>query len=431
VPLRTADVAATGVPLSIWQQALNHPSFDSYWKALSIRGQIDRVNVPVLSVGGWFDGYGQSDLDAFSRLMKRKAMVETWIAPTGHNPSIRFKTRDFGPDARVPVRSLQLAWFDWWFKRPNALERADPPSPKLHIFVMGPNVWREEHEWPLARTRYTPLYLSSHGHANSVEGDGGLSWQTVARQPPDQFTYDPKDPVPTIGGAICCNAKLMPPGPLDQSPVEGRKDVLVYTSAPLTEDVEVTGPVRVVLYISTSANDSDFTAKLVDVQPSGRPLLVTDGIQRLRYRLSLDKPVFVKRDTTYRIGVDAGVTSYVFETGHRIRLEVSSSNFPRFDRNFNNTKPIADETQIVTAHQTVYHRPGYLSAVILPLIPHAIDLRHGDVRHSRHNPEAPASSTAHNGQQAPDALPRTLKGISSVALRTTPNSTPALEKPRW
>lgn len=369
VPLRTADRAAVGVSLPVWQRSLDHPSFDGFWKSLSIRQQIDRVNVPVLSIGGWFDDYAESDLDAFSRLMKRKAMVETWIAPTGHNPSIRFKTRDFGPDARLPVRSLQLAWFDWWFKRSNAAEQADPPSPKLHIFVMGPNVWREEHEWPLARTRYAPLYLSSGGHANTVAGDGALSWQSVSRQPPDQFTYDPKNPVPTVGGAICCNPKIMPPGPLDQTRVEGRNDVLVYTSAPLSEDVEVTGPVRVVLYVSTSANDSDFTAKLVDVQPNGQPLLVTDGIQRLRYRLSLNTPVFVNHGATYRIGIDAGVTSYVFEPGHRIRLEVSSSNFPRFDRNFNSARPIADETRMIKARQTIYHRPGYLSAIILPVIP--------------------------------------------------------------
>jgi hypothetical protein len=371
VPLRTADRAATGISLPIWQESLNHPSFDAHWKSLSIREQIDRVNVPVLSIGGWFDDYAESDLDAFSRLTKRKIVIETWIAPTGHNPSIPFRTINFGSKAKLPVRSMQLAWFDWWFKRSSVAQPADPPGPKLHIFVMGPNVWREEHEWPLARTRYTPLYLSSGGHANSVEGDGGLSWYAVAKQPPDQFTYDPKNPVPTIGGAICCNPKIMPPGPLDQSPVEGRKDVLVYTSPPLTEDIEVTGPVRVVLYVATSANDSDFTAKLVDVQPNGQPLLVTDGIQRLRYRLSLSAPVFVKRNTTYRIGIDAGVTSYVFEPGHRIRLEVSSSDFPHFDRNFNTTKAIADETRMVKARQTIYHRPGYLSAIILPVIPHS------------------------------------------------------------
>ncbi|HWF48321.1 MAG TPA: CocE/NonD family hydrolase [Bryobacteraceae bacterium] len=400
VPLRTADHAATGILLPMWQQCLNHPSFDDYWKSLSIREQIDRVNVPVLSIGGWFDDYAESDLDAFSRLTKRKAMVETWIAPTGHNPSIPFKTRDFGPEAKLSVRSLQLAWFDWWFKRSTPAERADPPTPKLHIFVMGPNVWREEHEWPLARTRYSPLYLSSSGHANSVDGDGLLSWHAVPKEPLDQFTYDPKNPVPTIGGAICCNAKVMPPGPLDQSPVEGRNDVLVYTSAPLTEDVEVTGPVRVVLYVSTSANDSDFTAKLVDVQPDGQPLLVTDGIQRLRYRLSLTTPVFVKRNTTYQIGVDAGVTSYVFEPGHRIRLEVSSSDFPHFDRNFNTTKPIADETRMVKARQTIYHRPGYLSAIILPVIPHTSLLGHN------HEGVHSASLRKHPPLMAPFSIPK-------------------------
>ncbi|MGC2658670.1 MAG: CocE/NonD family hydrolase [Bryobacteraceae bacterium] len=376
LPLRTADLAATGISLPIWQQALNNPSFDTYWKGLSIRLLMNRVNVPVLSVGGWFDDYAEGDLDAFSLLMRRHAMVETWIAPTGHNPGIPFSTINFGPEAKVPVRTLQLEWFDWWFRRHTSADRAETPVPKLHIFVMGANIWREEHEWPLARTKYTSLYLASHGHANSVTGDGALRWQPAAVQPPDQFTYDPKHPVPTMGGAICCNARIMPPGPLDQTPVESRKDVLVYTSAPLTDGVEVTGPVRVMLYVATSANDSDFTAKLVDVQPNGRPLLVTDGIQRLRYRLSLDKPVFVKRDTTYQIGVNAGVTSYVFKPGHRIRLEVSSSNFPRFDRNLNTTKPLSDETRMVKAHQTIFHTPRYPSALILPVIPHPVDLRH-------------------------------------------------------
>ncbi len=233
---------------------------------------------------------------------------------------------------------------------------------------MGPNVWREEHEWPLARTHYTPLYLSSNGHANSSAGDGVLRWQTVRKAQPDTFTYDPKNPVPTLGGSICCEPKLMPPGPLDQTPVEGRSDILVYTSAPLNEDTEVTGPVRAVLYIATSANDTDFTVKLVDVQPDGRPLLVTDGIQRLRYRLSLNVPVLVKRNTAYQISIDAGVTSYVFMPGHRVRLEVSSSNFPRFDRNLNSARPNADETKMTKARQTVFHEKGYPSAVILPIV---------------------------------------------------------------
>src|SRR5947209_5445520 len=172
-----------------------------------------------------------------------------------------------------------------------------------------------------------------------------------------------------MGGDICCNPKVLPPGPLDQTLVERRSDVLVYTSPVLHDDLEVTGPVRVVLYVATSANDTDFTAKLVDVQPNGVPLLVCDGIQRLRYRLSLDKPVFVKRNTPYQINIDAGVTSYVFAPGHRIRLEISSSNFPKFDRNLNSVRPNAEEMKISKARQTIYHEKGYPSAIVLPVIP--------------------------------------------------------------
>lgn len=367
LPLRTADVAASGIILPPWRAALAHPSYDSYWKGLSVREHIGRIDIPVLSFGGWFDAYAESDLDAFSRLAKRHQIVETWIGPWAHNPGLRFPTRDFGPQARIPIRIKQADWFDRWVKRPGNTE--EPPAPLLHIFVMGPNVWREEHEWPLARTHYTPLYLSSNGHANSARGDGILHWQPIRKSPPDSFTYDPKNPAPTHGGAICCDPNLLPPGPLDQTAVEQRQDVLVYTSAPLTEEIEVTGPVRVVLYVATSANDTDFTAKLVDVQPDGRPLEVTDGIQRLRYRLSLDKPVFVKRNAAYQISVDIGVTSYVFANGHRVRLEVSSSNFPRFDRNLNSPRPNADETKITKARQTVFHEKGYPSAILLPIIP--------------------------------------------------------------
>ncbi len=369
LPLRTADVAASGRVLPLWRGAIAHPSQDSYWKRTSIREKLRSVSIPVLSLGGWFDTYAESDLDAFSRLAKRQTPVETWIGPWAHNPGTRFSTRDFGPEAAVPIRAKQIQWFDTW------MTDKGPPSPisnpELHIFVMGPNIWREEHEWPLARTRYTPMYVSSDGHANSVSGDGTLRWQTVKKGAPDSFMYDPRNPVPTSGGSICCEPQILPPGPLDESRVERRGDVLVYTSGPLSEDVEVTGPVRVVLYVSTSANDTDFTAKLVDVQPDGRPLLVTDGIQRLRYRLSLDHPVFVKRNSAYQISVDAGVTSYVFTSRHRIRLEVSSSNFPRFDRSLNTLRPNGEETKIMKARQTVFHEKGFPSAIILPIIPHA------------------------------------------------------------
>lgn len=368
LPLRTIDVQAINQALPLWRNALNHPSYDSYWENRSVREESRRVSIPVLSFGGWFDNYVESDLDAFARLSLQHVPVETWIGPWAHNPGIKFATRDFGKDASLAIRSKQADWFDLWLKKAHQLSDHNP-EPLLYIFVMGPNVWREEHEWPLARTRYTPLYLASQGHANSASGDGALHWAGISKSRPDQFIYDPRNPVPTTGGAVCCDPKLMPAGPLDQQAVEERPDVLVYTSQPLTQPMEITGHVRASLYIATSANDTDFTAKLVDVQPDGRPLMVTDGIQRLRYRLSLQHPVLVKRNATYQISVDVGVTSYVFLPGHRLRVEISSSNFPRFDRNLNSTGPNADQTKLVKARQTVFHDQRYPSALILPLVP--------------------------------------------------------------
>ncbi len=387
LPLRTSDLAASGTILPMWRDALAHPSYDAYWKSQSVRESLRTINIPVLSLGGWFDNYAESDLDAFSRLVARHEtaaghqVVETWIGPWSHNPGWPFPTRDFGPKAHLQIRNKQADWFDRWLKPVS--ERDESAASSLHIFVMGPNIWREEHEWPLARTRYTPLYIGSAGHANSLTGDGRLQWQPLRESQPDNFTYDPKTPVPTVGGSICCEPKIFPPGPLDQSAVERRADVLVYTSPPLTEDIEVTGPVRAILYIATSANDPDFVAKLVDVGRDGKPLLVTDGLQRLRYRLSIDRPVFVKRNTAYQISIDAGVTSYVFMPGHRIRLEVTSSNFPRFDRNLNSPKPASDESKTTKARQTVFHEKGYPSAIILPIIPRSASGHQGSLRSSQ------------------------------------------------
>ena len=363
LPLRTADVAATRIELPIWQAALDHPSYDSYWRGRSIRERVHQVDVPVLSFGGWFDTYVESDLDMFAKLVSARKSVETWIGPWAHNPSLRFPTKDFGPESILPIRLTQADWFDRCLH-----PRAEPGRPVLHIFVMGPNIWREENAWPLARTRYTPLYLTSEGRANSESGDGELRWHPVRKAKPDNFSYDPKTPVPTVGGTICCDSRILPPGPLDQAKVEKRQDVLVYTSAPLSRDLEVTGPVRVVTYVATSANDTDFTAKLVDVEKDGRALAVCDGVQRLRYRLSLSKAVFVKRNSAYQISIDAGVTSYVFFRGHRIRLEISSSNFPRFDRNLNSSGANANSTKSNKAKQTVFHEKNYPSAIILPVI---------------------------------------------------------------
>jgi putative CocE/NonD family hydrolase len=274
---------------------------------------------------------------------------------------------DFGPNSLVPLRTLQLEWFDYWLK-PGPDRKLSAFGP-LRIFVMGANRWRDEQEWPLKRTRWTPMYLGSRGNANTLAGDGALTARPARQEPPDHYAYEPRNPVPTMGGAVCCNPKIFPWGPMDQRPVEKRRDVLVYESRPLKKDLEVTGPVKVILHVSTSAPDTDFTAKLVDVFPSGHARNLTDGILRLRYRQSLEKPVPAHAGEIYVITIDAGVTSNVFKAAHRVRLEVSSSNFPRFDRNPNTGRAVAEETELRGALQAVYHDRGRPSHVLLPVIP--------------------------------------------------------------
>jgi putative CocE/NonD family hydrolase len=272
----------------------------------------------------------------------------------------------FGPDQLIATRRFQLDWFKYWL-------RTVQPAPALpyapvRIFVMGVNRWRDEQEWPLARARYVPYYLSSRTGANSLRGDGSLS-QKLGSEGTDQYVFDPRDPVPTRGGAVCCDPKVFPWGPMDQRTVEARDDVLVYTSGVIKRDIEVTGPVRALLQVSTTAPDTDFTVKLVDVFPDGHARNLCDGILRLRYREGLDKVRLAKPGTVYPITVEAGVTSNVFRAGHRIRVEVSSSNFPRFDRNPNTGRPVADERELRAARQTVYHGKVRPSHLLLPVIP--------------------------------------------------------------
>jgi putative CocE/NonD family hydrolase len=365
VPLRAADRAATGAPVEMFQQALDHPSYDAFWKRISTREKLDRIRVPVFSAGGWFDNFCQSDLEAFATLSRKSRNHRILIGPWPHNMSLKFKDVDFGREASVPLRRMQMQWFDHWLKGKDTPLDGRPP---VRIFVMGVNRWREEMEWPLARARPQTFHLASDGRANTLNGGGRLTLSPPRKSQPDRFTFQPSDPVPTRGGAVCCNPEVFAWGPLDQRTVESRKDVLVYTSAPLSRNLEVTGPVETVLYVATSVPDTDFTAKLVDVFPGGYARNLTDGILRLRYRNSLERAQLAKPGEIYRIVIDTGVTSNVFLRGHRIRLEISSSNFPRFDRNPNTGRPIAGETRARAAAQTVYHDREHPSHVVLPIV---------------------------------------------------------------
>ncbi len=358
LPTRNADSVATGHPVWLWQAAANHPSYDRFWKDSSVREHLKDIHVPVWSVGGWYDNYVESDLDAFAALSRLGRSVRIMIGPWAHTFTTPFANVSFGKDSTVPLRPLQLRWFEKWVK---GIEAPDKTRP-VRLFVMGINKWRDEDEWPLARSRDVKFYL----------GAGGvLSEKAGKASPPDTFVYDPANPVPTVGGAVCCDNSVFPWGPLDQRAVEKRRDVLSYTSSVLGADLEATGPIRVVLYASSSAVDTDFTAKLVDVFPNGEARVLTDGILRTRYRDSLEAPKLMKAGEVYRLTIDAGVTSNVFRAGHRIRVEISSSNFPRFDRNPNTGRPVADEKELRKALQSVFHEGDRRSYLVLPVTPPA------------------------------------------------------------
>jgi putative CocE/NonD family hydrolase len=259
-----------------------------------------------------------------------------------------------------------LRFFDRWLK--GEQNGVDDDAP-IKLFVMGEKVWRYEHEWPLARTQWTEYYLHSDGRANSARGDGTLSTEASGDERADHFLYDPNNPVPTAGGQLCCYWSQLPAGPFDQRSIEAREDVLVYSTPPLERDVEVTGPISVTLWASTSAPDTDFTAKLVDVHPDGKALNLTDGIIRARFRQGTDQERPITPNEPLEYTIDAWSTSNLFKAGHRIRLEISSSNFPRFDRNLNTGHPLGKDAEMQVAVQTILHDAEHPSRVTLPIIP--------------------------------------------------------------
>jgi len=364
VPVKDADREATGHRVAMFQEAVEHPAYDDYWRRISTRERLADVKVPVFSVGGWYDNFVQSDLEAFSTLRGLGRTAHTLIGPWAHNMSIPIETLDFGPDRFAPIQTIQLEWFDHWLKD---VPFRTHPAP-LRVFVMGINKWRDEQSWPPVRATPVTYYLRSEKGANGVGGDGALALRRGRKKSHDRFVYDPAHPVPTTGGNTCCNPKQFAWGPMDQQQVEKRHDVLVYTSGVLARDIEVTGPVKVNLHVSTTAPDTDFTAKLVDVYPDGRAINLTDGILRLRYREGLDRTTMAEPAKVYAITIDAGVTSNVFKAGHRIRLEISSSNFPRFDRNMNTGRPNSFESKGKVAIQSVHHGHSYSSQLILPVV---------------------------------------------------------------
>jgi len=364
--------SATGIA-SYFTDWLAHPNYDNYWKQISIEDHYADIQVPVLGVGAWYDiflggtlrNYVRLKTEAGTEAARRGQRLEVTVG--GHAGGGRkIGAVDFGEKLQWDDDEAMLRWYDWLLKgEANGVEKEKP----VRIFVMGKNEWREEDDWPLARAKSTRYYLHSGGAANGLNGNGTLNTTVPAEEKADQYVYDPSDAVPTIGGPLCCQALPTGNGPQDQRPAEERKDVLVYTTAAFAKDTEVTGPVSLDLYVSTSAMDTDFTGKLVDVWPDGFAQNLTEGILRLRYRNSQEKPELANPSETYNITVDLWATSNVFLAGHKLRLEVSSSNFPRFDRNMNTGEEQARATRMNKATNVVYHDKAHPSALIVPILP--------------------------------------------------------------
>ncbi len=346
---------------------LRHPDFDEYWRQWSIEDHYADFKVPAYSVGGWYDIFQGGTIRNYIGLKSRVPGQRLMIGPWYHGPfSGKAGDVDFGPSGKGDTDADQLRWYDHLLRGVDSGAGRDKP---VKIFVMGKNVWREEDDWPLARARSTSYYLHSAGGANMRTGNGSLGTSAPADEHADRYTYDPANPAPTRGGGLCCDNDHLPAGAFDQRTVEERQDVLVYTAPAFSSDFEVTGPIAAELYVSSSAVDTDFTAKLVDVWPNGFAQNLTDGILRARYRNSHAHPELLKPGEVYKIRIDMWNTSNVFLAGHKLRVEISSSNFPRFDRNLNTGESAGASSSMVKAENSIYHDAEHPSALILPVVP--------------------------------------------------------------
>jgi putative CocE/NonD family hydrolase len=353
---------------------VRHETDDAYWKPWKISDHYEELSIKALHGAGWHDIFLKGSLENFTglrtsaRTAEARAGQRLLVGPWAHAATSdegKVGGVVFGRQAVVDMTDTIRTWSDWALKGVENEYATDPP---VKIFVLGENVWRREEAFPLRRQRLTRYYL--HGATGKGEVKGGsLTTEPPATTLPDEYVYDPALPVPTIGGRLCCDNDALPPGPFDQSPNESRDDVLVFSTPPLGGPVEVTGNVTVELYASTSAADTDFTAMLVDVDPSGYARFLTDGIVRARYRSSTEEAEPVVPGRVYLYEIDLWATSNLFEAGHQIRLDVSSSNFPRFSRNLNTGGPSFGARGMVKAEQRIYHDPDHPSALVLPVIP--------------------------------------------------------------
>ena len=360
------------VDVPFYREIIKHPTYDKFWSSYSLRDRYDEVETPAYFMTGWYDVLVHDGFRQFlgwtnrARTEQGRGLTRIMVGPWTHyafSSSDLYGAIDHRNAGSVDFVAEHLRWYD---QRLRDVDTGIDDEPPVRIFVMGENVWRSENEWPLARAVYTKHYLGSTTAANSLHGDGRLTTEPPADQGQDRYGYDPERPVPTLGGPIMHREYA---GPHDRRPVERRDDVLVYTSKPLERDLEVTGPVKMTLYASSSARDTDFAATLVDVYPDGRAIHICEGIRRARTRDSIEAHTLIEPGRVYEYTIDMWETSNVFKVGHRIRVDVTSSNFPRFDRNPNTGNTPGMDAELQVAEQTVYHGGEYPSHITLPVIP--------------------------------------------------------------
>jgi putative CocE/NonD family hydrolase len=364
--------ASTSAMAPYYLDWLAHPDYDDYWKQVSIEEHYANITVPALHVAAWYDIFQGGSLRNYLGIKAHGGSEAArhgqhlLVAIGGHaGEGRKIGDVDFGAAAaEYDENEITLRWYQYLLQGVQN-EFAGKP---VKIFVMGTNQWREEDDWPLARAQSTKYFLHSIKSAASMRGDGVLSTTAPRSESSDHYVYDPANPAPTIGGPLCCDGWHLPPGPRDQRAVEGRDDVLIYTTPVFIQDTEVTGPISLELFAQSSAVDTDFEAKLVDVGPDGFAQNLTEGIVRARYRNSQEKPELMNPGQVYKFVIDLWSTSNVFVKGHALRLEISSSNFPRFDRNLNTGEIQATAQKYVSATNTIYHDAEHPSALILPIV---------------------------------------------------------------
>lgn len=376
LPLVTMMEEVEG-PEGMYAEFIQRLPNDPAWYEGGLYHDNEAWGVPALWMNSWYDISQGPNLALFNHVRANAEDPEVRdgqyvvIAPTPH---CRFQTdkkktlvgeRDMG-DVRFEYEDLTDRWFDYWLKDEDNGVLDD--TPRVQYYTMGLNKWQSADTWPPAAAEMVTWYLASQGEANSLFGDGQLVSTPPVNSEPDRFTYDPTIPVPSLGGGVCCNGGAVEPGVFDQRGIEARQDVLVYTSEPLDDPIEITGTIGVTLYVGSDAKDTDFSVKLIDVHPDGTAFNIDETIQRARFREGYDKQVFMEPGKVYELEVTPMSTSALIDKGHRIRVEVSSSSFPRFARNLNTGGNNWEDEEGVVAHNIVYHSSEHPSQIRLPIV---------------------------------------------------------------